>query len=141
MWARETQWPTSPSDRHLLLSIPHPGPTWKAPITFIKRFHGGPLAATATLNVQVEHYILLSGEMGTKREFLERILIKCCHLQCRDNYEDPWWHAVQAGARDRRRRRDDYYYCIIWIRLVRSVLCSKPWRSGYKKEDYNLGDE
>ncbi len=50
--------------------------------------------------------------MGTKHDFLEETLIKCCHLQCRDNYKDPWRHVVQTGARDRR-RRDNYYYCII----------------------------
>lgn len=120
------------SYRHLLPSIPPSWPTWKTPIIVINHFQSRPLVATVTLNIQVEHYILLSREMGTKHDFfffLERILIKCCHLQRRDNYKDPWWHAVQAGARDRR-RRDDYYYCIIWIRLVCSVLCSKPWRSG-----------
>lgn len=51
------------------------------------------LTATVTLNAQVEYYTLLCGEMGTKRGFLERILIKFCHLQHRDNYKihDGMW--------------------------------------------------
>lgn len=32
-------------------------------------FHSGPLVATVTLNVQVGYFILLCGEMGTKRDF------------------------------------------------------------------------
>lgn len=83
---------------------------------------------------------MLSVGAGTKCVFfLQRILIKCCHLQRRDNYKDSRCHVVKAGTQDRRRRRNDCYYCIIGIGLVYSGSCSRSCRSGNKKEDYDLG--
>lgn len=132
-------------DLHLLQTDtatfpPHPGPSRKAPITLINRRHSGFLSAALALYVSVEYYIMLSVGAGTKCVFfLQRILIKCCHLQRRDNYKDSRCHVVKAGTQDRRRRRDDCYYCIIGIRSVCSGSCSKTCRSGNKKEDYDLG--
>lgn len=140
MGAQETRWPTSPSDRHLLPSIPHPGPTWNYFDKPLSQCRPPPSQCHCDFRTFFRWSITFCcpEKWAQSVIFWRRILIKCCHLQRGDNYKDPWWHAVWAGCMGQKEER--WLLSLYHLNKIGvcAVLCSEPWRSEYKKEDYIL---